>query len=107
MKMIAILALALGAAAETPPGVGKQPENVIKPDLLRFWPKGRSLRIPHILPDIGTFQSPDKPCSIPLVNVTPKVHSRMPVVPPERLGRTVKMPNVEMPAPPCPEDKKD
>jgi hypothetical protein len=107
MKMIAILALALGAAAETPPGVAKQPENVSKPDLLRFWPKGRNLAVPHMLPDIGASQRPAKPCSIPLVNVTPKVQSRMPVVPPERLTRTVKMPNVEMPAPPCPEDKKD
>ncbi len=104
MKIVAILVLALAAGAEPPSHAGTQPGNVANPSFLRLWQQARNPTVSHILPSAEARKT-DKPCSIPLVNVTPKVHSRMPIVPPERFGRTVRMPKVEMPAPPCPEEK--
>ena len=112
MKWIAVLVCSSAFAwAQTrppdPPGNQgdflRAPDSLRAPGFLKLWREARNLRLPNSL---GPEQ-PEKPCSIPLLNVTPKVHSRMPVIPPERLGRTVPMPEVEMPAPPCPEEKRN
>jgi hypothetical protein len=105
MKMVAILAFSLAlAGAKTPPaGAGHNGDFVHAPDFAKLWRQAGTVRAPFLLGQPLT----GKPCSIPLVNVTPKVQSSMPVIPPERLGKTVQMPHVEMPAPPCPEDKRN
>jgi len=91
------------AAAQTVPGPdGRGTDFVGSPDFLKLWRQANSAR--QQLYFSGTQQA-DKPCSIPLTNVTPKVPSRMPVIKPD-MSKTVEMPKVEMPAPPCEEPRK-
>lgn len=102
---VVILACSLALAmAQTPPDTNaKAPKDFVHaPDFQKLWRQARTARPVYIT----EFQQAEKPCSIPLTNITPKVRSRMPVVKPEQLGKTVPMPQVEMPAPPCPEERK-
>jgi len=90
------------AAAQSPPAAPPKPPRdfVRPPGGIELWMKGPKAKVFNLEPNAARA---DKPCSIPLTNVTPKVKSYMPVVPPEKLDKTVEMPHVELPAPPCPE----
>jgi len=104
MRWVAILACfsALAWAQTQPPASPKSQGDFLRaPDFVKLWRQASAARLAKVP---GSEQR-EKPCSIPLVNVTPKVRSRMPVIPPERFGKTVEMPRVEVPAPPCPEEK--
>jgi hypothetical protein len=102
MKILVCLVLSLAIAlAQTPPAPPVPPRDYVRPhrfpELWKQAPKARVFKLEPNRTEEG------RPCSIPLTNVTPKVKSYMPIVPPEKLGKTVEMPHVEMPAPPCPE----